>query len=179
MVDGTPALQAAFAAMQRRLTDVVAAALAERAGVDPEDPEPQLAATIVLGLWQTQFRAFQRYADARLPLDEARDAVRGDVHRAARVANSGLSSFNLALQGSGSAQQLRDAADAANEARKQMISALHQARETWRQLKTGLGTSEVADVRRDIMQERRRLKNELREEIRAARRDARQRGRGR
>ena len=133
LIQETPALQAALQAMNERLTQVAARTLADRAGIDPEDPEPQLAAATVLALWSAQFRALQRYADGSKSMEAVRAAVLEDVHRAARVADSGLSAFNLVVQPS-SRQQLRQAADAANEARKQVVVAVKQARDAWRQV---------------------------------------------
>ena len=133
LIDETPTLQTAFHGMCERLAQVAAQMLAERAGVDPDDPEPQLVASVVLALWMAQQRAMHRYADGTRSVREVHEVVLDEIHRAARVADTGLSSFNLVVhQGASSRQQLRDAAVATNEARKQVLAAVKQARDAWK-----------------------------------------------
>ena len=60
-----------------------------------------------------------------------------DVRRAARLIDTGLWSFGLAVQGSNGREQVRVAAESANESRKQVLSAIRQARRTWRLIKAG------------------------------------------
>jgi AcrR family transcriptional regulator len=132
MVMTTPSLRAAQLAMMERLVEVAAEAMAERAGVDPDAPEPQIAAAAIVALWRIQFQALRRYADDDLTPAELRAAVLADVDRAARLIDTGLWSFSVAVQGTSGRQQLKEAALAANEARKQVVSALKQARDAWR-----------------------------------------------
>jgi AcrR family transcriptional regulator len=132
LVEDTPALRAAQRSMMERLVQVAAEAMAERAGVDPEGPEPQIAAAAIVALWRIQFQALRRYADGtRTPVELRRDIL-ADVERAARLIDTGLWSFSVAVQGTSGRQQLKEAALAANEARKQVVSALKQARDAWR-----------------------------------------------
>jgi AcrR family transcriptional regulator len=177
LIDETPALQAAFQGMCERLAQVAARTLAERADVDPEDPEPQLAASIVLGLWTAPFRARNRYDDGTRSMAEVHEAVLDELHRAARVADTGLSSFNLVVhQGTGSRQQLRDAAAATNEARKQVLAAVKQARDAWKLVVAEAKAHHHADQTNE--QRQRELRDEqqrLREEIRERQREIRQR----
>ena len=177
LIDETPALQAAFHAMRERLVQVAAQALAERAGVDPEDPEPQLAATVVLGLWMAHYRALNRYSDGTRSLAEMRDAALDDVRRAARVADSGLSSFNLVVhQGTSNRQQLRDAAVATNEARKQVLAAVKQARDAWKLVVAEAKAHHQADQSNEDLQRQLRAEQQrLRQEIRERQREIRQR----
>ena len=63
-----------------------------------------------------------------------KDLVLAEVKRAARLIDTGLWSFGLAVQGHNGRESLRVAAQSANEARKQVISAMKQAREAWRQM---------------------------------------------
>ena len=75
---------------------VAAEILAERAGTSADDPEPQIAATALLGLWRIQFQSLSRYLDgARTPAQVAQvhQAVTADVRRAAQLIDTGLSSF--------------------------------------------------------------------------------------
>jgi AcrR family transcriptional regulator len=135
LVQQTPALQAAQGEMMERVMEVAAEAMAARAAVNPDDPEPQIAANAILGLWRVQYRAMARYAGEGGTSFEVRDAVIADVRRAARLIDTGLWSFGLAVQGSAGHEQLRLAAESANEARKQVLTAIRQARRAWRQVK--------------------------------------------
>ncbi len=134
LFERTPSLRAAQRDMMERLAETAARAMAERAGVDPHDPEPQIAATAILGLWQVQFRAMARYSDGSRTPAETRELVLADVHRAARLIETGLWSFGMAVQGRNGRDQVRAAAEAANEARRQVMTAIKQAREAWRQV---------------------------------------------
>jgi hypothetical protein len=122
--------------MMDRLVEVAAQAMAARAGVDPEDPEPQIAADAILGLWRVQYRATLRYSDGTYSPAEVRARVLAEVSRAARLIDTGLWSFGMAVQGSSGREQVKAAAEAANEARKQVVAAIKQARDAWRQVVT-------------------------------------------
>jgi len=134
LLERTPSLRAAQRDMMDRLVGVAAQAMAARAGVDPDDPEPQIAADALLGLWRVQYRAMRRYSDGTRSPAEVRDRVLDEVHRAARLIDTGLWSFGMAVQGNNGREQLKAAADSANEARKQVVTAIRQAREAWRQV---------------------------------------------
>jgi hypothetical protein len=142
--------------MMERLTDVTATALAERAGVDPTDPEPQMAAVILMGLWRVQFMAMRRYADGKISFQDARIAILDELRRAAQVADSGLTSFNAVMQRTSTKQQLQEAADAANEARKQVIAAVKKARDAWMQV------AHEARAFHDLEEQKDQLKREQR-----------------
>jgi AcrR family transcriptional regulator len=134
LIESTPSLRAAQRDMADRLVQVAAEAMAARAGVNPEDPEPQIAAHAILGLWRVEFQAMNRYSDGTLSAGEVRDAVMGEIRRAARLIETGLWSFGMAVQGSNSRQQLKTAAEAANDASKQVATAIKQARNAWREV---------------------------------------------
>jgi AcrR family transcriptional regulator len=136
MMERTPSLRAAQRDMMDRLVEVAAQAMAARAGVDPEDPEPQIAAHALLGLWRVQYRALARYSDGTRSANEVRDGVLAEVRRAARLIDTGLWSFGAAVQGSNGREQLKSAAEAANDARRQVLAAIKQARAAWRQVVT-------------------------------------------
>jgi AcrR family transcriptional regulator len=93
LIWATPSLRA----HQRDLTDqliaMAAEVLAGRAGMSPDDPEPQIAATALLGLWQIQAQGLRRYLDGSRTPEQVHDVVSADVHRAARLIDTGLSSF--------------------------------------------------------------------------------------
>jgi AcrR family transcriptional regulator len=134
LIESTPSLRAAQRDMMDRLVQVAAESMAARAGVNPDDPEPQIASHAILGLWKVQFQAMTKYADRALTPSEVRDAVMGEVRRAARLIETGLWSFGLAVQGTNSREQLKSAAEAANDASKQVVTAIKQARNAWREM---------------------------------------------
>jgi AcrR family transcriptional regulator len=88
----TPALRAYQSDMLDQLTSMAAGILAGRAGMRPDDPEPQIAATALLGLWRIQYRALLEYLDGARTPAQVRQAVTADVRRAARLISSGLNS---------------------------------------------------------------------------------------
>jgi hypothetical protein len=93
LLQSTPALRAHQHDMTEQLVDVAAEILADRAGMHAEAPEPRIAATALLGLWDVQFRSLRRHLDhARTPA-RIRKAVTADVHRAASLIESGLNSL--------------------------------------------------------------------------------------
>jgi AcrR family transcriptional regulator len=93
MINQTPALRAAQWEMLDRMGQVAAEGMAARAGVDPGDPEPQIAASAILGLWRVQFGSMARHAIGDRTAIELRDAVIADVRRAAHLIETGLWSF--------------------------------------------------------------------------------------
>jgi len=168
LIERTPALQAALHGMTERLTNVLAEALATRAGVAPDDPEPQMAAAILMGLWRAHSASMRRHADSGGDFAQVRDAVVSDVRRAARVADAGLSSFNLVVQLGTTKQQLQDAAEAANEARKQVVAAVKQARTAWKQMAVEARSRHDAD---EAIEQMKREQRAARQAVRAAIRD--------
>jgi AcrR family transcriptional regulator len=136
LLERTPALRAAQHDMMERLAQVAAQAMAARAGVDPHDPEPQIAAEAILSLWKIQFSAIEKYTDGTRTPTEVRERVISEVYRAARLIETGLWSFGIVVQGAHSREQLRTAVEAAKQARKKVAAAIKQAREAWTQATT-------------------------------------------
>jgi AcrR family transcriptional regulator len=136
LIESTPSLKAARADMIDRLAQVAAESMAARAGVDPSDPEPQIAADALTSLWRIYYRSIVKYSSGELSLDEIRAAVLNDVERAARLLDTGLWSFATVVQGTNGREQFNAAADASVEARKQVLAALKQARTAWHAVKT-------------------------------------------
>ncbi len=135
LVESSPSLRAAQRDMMDRITRVAAEELAARAGVDPSDPEPVVAAVAICALWGVMFGAMERHGrTATGSAEEVGEAVAEDVRRAARLIDTGLWSFGLEVQGATSLQQLRRATTAANDARKQVHAALKAAKEAWMQV---------------------------------------------
>lgn len=170
MIDSTPALKTAQADMSERVADVASRAIAERAGLDPFDPEPQIAADSLLGLWRVFFRATVKYADNDRTIEEFERLVREDVRRAARLIDTGLWSFSVAAQTTTSSDQLKRATDASNEARKQVIMAIKQAKVTWHQIKSD-AMHQVRDEKDEVRKVHHAQKQTLRKASRELVRD--------
>jgi AcrR family transcriptional regulator len=81
-------------AHQRDATDsliaLVAELLAARAGLAADDPEPRIAATALLGLWDVQFTSLRRVLARTGSARRIHDQVLADVRRAASVLEDGL-----------------------------------------------------------------------------------------
>jgi AcrR family transcriptional regulator len=152
LIESTPSLKAARADMIDRLAQVAAESMAARAGVDPSDPEPQIAADALTSLWRIYYRSIVKYSTGELSLDEIRAVVLSDVERAARLLDTGLWSFATVVQGTNGRDQFNAAADASVEARKQVLAALKQARTAWHAVKTEMESHshDDASVRRAL-----------------------------
>ncbi len=132
MVFGHPSLRAAWLDLHNRLTDVAAQELAASADVDPRDPEPLIAARALVDLGLVAFDSRIRHIEGGLRGRELGAAVNADVERAARLLETGLWSFNLLAQGARTRAQLVEAQKAFERARRQVVSALKEARLTYR-----------------------------------------------
>jgi len=93
LIHDTPSLRAYQSHMMDRFTTVAATILAARAGLSPDDPEPQIAATALLGLWRVQAQALSKSLGRTVESAQVHREVTADVHRAARLIAAGLSSF--------------------------------------------------------------------------------------
>jgi hypothetical protein len=131
LVSETPSLRAAYRDMHDRIAQVAAEELAERAGVDPMDPEPQVAAAAICSLRGVMFRALEKHVDDQATAAEVGAAAVEELHRAARLIDTGLWSFGLEVQGTTSALHIKQTAEAANEARKQVMVAVKAAKAAW------------------------------------------------
>ncbi|WP_305789669.1 TetR/AcrR family transcriptional regulator [Symbioplanes lichenis] len=88
LLEAAPSLRAYRNDMMDRFVAVAAEALAARAGADPADPEPQITAAALLGLWRVQYESLRRH-----PAEPA--TVRAEVRRAADVLRNGLGASAL------------------------------------------------------------------------------------
>jgi hypothetical protein len=61
--------------------------------MSPADPEPQIAARALLGLWHVQAESLRRHLDDAATPDGLGQLVTADVARAARLICSGLATF--------------------------------------------------------------------------------------
>jgi AcrR family transcriptional regulator len=141
LIESTPSLRAAQRDMMDRLVQVAAEAMADRAGVSPDDPEPQIAAAAMLGLWRIQFQALRLYMTGSRTFDEVYEGVTAAVTRAAKLIDSGLWAFEVMVQGRGTREQVKAAAEAAQSAGRQVATALRQARDLWRRVQIEHHTS--------------------------------------
>jgi hypothetical protein len=82
--------------MMGRFVSVAAEILAARAGMSADDPEPQIAARALLGLWHVQAESLRRHLDAGPA--RLHELVASDVRRAARLIDTGLHSFPAGRQ---------------------------------------------------------------------------------
>jgi hypothetical protein len=140
MVEANPSLRAAEREASERMIRLAAEILAVRAGISPEDPEPQMAAVTLAGLWRIARRSLERHCATRLD-DASRDAVIADVRRAGRLIDTGLWCLG-ALSVDARHDQLRVAARSAEAACAHVVHAVRQARNAWR------AVSEAAESRR-------------------------------
>jgi AcrR family transcriptional regulator len=93
LIGQTPALRAHQSDMMDQFTGVAAGILASRAGLNAGDPEPQIAAAALLGLWRIQYQALPGYLDGTRTPAQVHQAVTADVRRAAGLVAAGLNSF--------------------------------------------------------------------------------------
>lgn len=94
LIQATPSLRAYERDVIDQLIAEAAQVLAARIGVDPDDPEPQIAAGALLELWRVQGRSLRRYLDATSTSAQIHKLVSSDVQRAARLLTDGLASFD-------------------------------------------------------------------------------------
>jgi AcrR family transcriptional regulator len=135
LVQSTPPLRAAWLDIRNQMTAIVRDELAARAEVDPNDPEPQIAARALVGLADIGFESRVRHIKAGLRGKELNAAVRVELERAARLIETGLWSFDLLTQGRRTREQMTEAARSADESRAQVLKALRQARAGWRKIR--------------------------------------------
>ena len=90
LVDSVPSLRNYHRGMMDRLVDATADAIAGRLGRTVDDPETQIAATSLVGLFRIQLRATRRLADGTRTPREVQEGVRSEVRRAAAIVDQGL-----------------------------------------------------------------------------------------
>jgi AcrR family transcriptional regulator len=93
LIRDAPSLRAYQTEMADRFVDVAAEVLATRAGLHPGDPEPQIAAAALLGLWRIQFRALRNHLRPGRPVGDAITVVTGEVRLAAALLEGGLAAY--------------------------------------------------------------------------------------
>jgi AcrR family transcriptional regulator len=93
LIRATPALRAYQADMMDQSASVATEILAARAGMTADDPEPQIAARALLGLWRVQAESLRKHLDDAPTPAQLHELVTADVRRAARLIDTGLSTF--------------------------------------------------------------------------------------
>jgi AcrR family transcriptional regulator len=93
LIRATPALRAYQADMTDQAASAAARVLAARAGTTADDPEPQITARALLGLWRVQADSLRRHLDHAATPALLRERVTADVRRAARLIDTGLRAF--------------------------------------------------------------------------------------
>jgi hypothetical protein len=96
LLAATPALRAYQQETMASLVALAAGLLADRIGGRAGDPEPQIAAAALVGLWGVHFTALKKYLGRGLTPAGVRDAVTADVAAAAGVLRAGLGPFTAA-----------------------------------------------------------------------------------
>jgi AcrR family transcriptional regulator len=95
LIRATPSLQVHLSSVTARLIAVATEVLATRAGLGRDAPEPQIAATALLGLWQVQANCLRKHLDGSRTPAQVQEAVTADVRRAAKLIDAGLGSTGL------------------------------------------------------------------------------------
>ena len=91
LIRATPSLRAYQSDMMDQFVSLAAEILAARVAMRAEDPEPQIAARALLGLWHVQAESLRKHLSG--PPGQIHELVTADVRRAARLIDRGLSSF--------------------------------------------------------------------------------------
>ncbi len=91
---GSPTLVAARFADLPRFIDEVSAALAERAGADPADPEVRFATFVIAGLVEVRVQSAFHHLDRATSFAALNDAIHRDFLTAARLAEPSLGAFD-------------------------------------------------------------------------------------
>jgi AcrR family transcriptional regulator len=104
LIQASPSLRAHQSDMMDQFVVVAAGILAGQAGLSPDDPEPQIAATALLGLWRIQFQALSKYLDGTRTPAQAHQAVSAEVNRAAQLIDHGLRSFASVTRDTGNSR---------------------------------------------------------------------------
>jgi AcrR family transcriptional regulator len=87
----TPSLRAYQSDMMDQFVSVATEILAARAGMLAGDPEPQIAARALLGLWHVQAESLRKHLDGAP--GRVHEMVTADVRRAAWLIENGLGTF--------------------------------------------------------------------------------------
>lgn len=180
MIRATPALRAAWGEHRHKMVETLTAVLADEAGIDPRDPEPITAARALVSLLELFHDSQMRHLHDGMSAAELRAAVEADVDRAARLLDTGLWSLHLMVEGRRTKDQLRDAANAAEQARQQVMNALREAKRAWREImdeNRGATRADAHTIKQQAQVLKVEIKAQAKAQAKAKARAARDRGR--
>jgi hypothetical protein len=114
LIRATPSLRAYQADMMDQSALVATEILAARAGMTADDPEPQIAARVLLGLWRVQADSLRKHLNHAPTPARLHELVTADVRRAARLIDTGLRAFAAtASPPAGATREQKERADPA------------------------------------------------------------------
>ncbi|HEX3955514.1 MAG TPA: TetR family transcriptional regulator [Trebonia sp.] len=93
LIRATPSLRAYQADMMDQSVTAATEILAARAGMTADDPEPQIAARALLGLWRVMGDSLRKHLDNAPTPACLHKLVTADVGRAAQLIDTGLRTF--------------------------------------------------------------------------------------
>jgi AcrR family transcriptional regulator len=133
MVSSTPALRAAWGEHRYRIVSRLTGVLAQELGVDPQDPEPAIAARALVSLLELSYDSRLRHAVGGIDRRALQRLVEADIDRGARLLDTGMWSLHLMVEGRRTKDQIREAALIAEQARQQVMAAMREAKRGWKQ----------------------------------------------
>ena len=133
MVSSTPALRAAWGEHRYRIVSSLTGVLAQELGVDPQDPEPAIAARALVSLLELSYDSRLRHAVGGIDRMALQRLVEADIDRGARLLDTGMWSLHLMVEGRRTKDQIREAALVAEQARQQVMAAMREAKRGWKQ----------------------------------------------
>jgi AcrR family transcriptional regulator len=180
MVRGTPALRAAWSEHRHHMVAALTQVLADELKVDDTTPEPLVAARALIGLVELLYDSRLRHSSAGRRPDEVAALVDADIDRGARLLDTGMWSLQLMVEGRRSKDQIREAAALAEQARRQVLVAVRDAKRAWKEIRdeTRAAGREVAREtkaagREALREQARTLRAEVKAQARAQRRTPR------
>jgi AcrR family transcriptional regulator len=99
LIRATPSLRAYQAEMMEQSVSVATEILAARTGMTADDPEPQIAARSLLGLWRIQADSLRKHLDSASTPARLHELVTADVRRAAHLIEVGLRGYGERVAG--------------------------------------------------------------------------------
>jgi hypothetical protein len=154
--------------------------LADELKVDDTTPEPLVAARALIGLVELLYDSRLRHASTGLSSGDVQAQVDADIDRGARLLDTGMWSLQLMVEGRRSKDQIREAAALAEQARRQVLVAIRDAKRAWKQIcdETRAAGREVAREtkaagREALREQARTLRAEVKAQTRVDRRPPR------